>query len=167
MALLVDTVIEDHRWEALDLAATSERAAQATLRALGLGMQGFQISLMGCDDARIAVLNADFRGKPTATNVLSWPARDRASEYGGETPQPPAPGTDADPELLGDIALAYDTCIAEALAQEKTAEHHVAHLIVHAVLHLLGFDHEDEADATLMEGHEVRILASMGIPDPY
>ncbi|WP_309663794.1 rRNA maturation RNase YbeY [Tabrizicola sp.] len=167
MAQLVDTVTEDARWTAAGLDGLAERAARQALEALGFAPEGFQISLLGCDDARIAVLNADFRGKPVATNVLSWPSAERGAEFVGETPAPPTAGSLPEPESLGDIALAYDTCAAEARAQGKTMEDHVTHLIVHAVLHLLGYDHIEAEDAALMEGHEVRILATLGVSDPY
>ena len=79
----------------------------------------------------------------------------------------PKPGRNGLPEELGDIAIAWDTCAAEAMAAGKPMEDHVTHLVVHGVLHLLGFDHIDDADAAQMEGLEVRILASMGLSDPY
>jgi len=164
---LVETVIEDARWEAFGLPDLAERAGRATLAGLGLPVEGFQISLMGCDDARIAGLNADFRGKPMPTNVLSWPSEERAADTPGGMPDLPAPGDADDPESLGDIAIAWDTCAAEAAAAAKPMEDHVTHLVVHGVLHLLGFDHIDDADAAQMEALEVRILASMGLSDPY
>jgi probable rRNA maturation factor len=164
---LVETLIEDARWEAFGLPALAERAGRATLAALGLPVEGFLISLMGCDDARIATLNADFRGKPTPTNVLSWPSDERAAEEPGGMPDLPEPGDVEDPESLGDIAIAFDTCAAEAEAAGKPMADHVTHLVVHGVLHLLGFDHIDDADAARMEALEVRILASLGLSDPY
>jgi probable rRNA maturation factor len=164
---LVETLIEDVRWEAFGLSALAERAGRATLAALGLPTEGFGISLMGCDDARIAALNADFRGKPTPTNVLSWPSEERAAEAPGGMPDLPDPGDPDDPESLGDIALAWETCAAESAAAGKPMTDHVTHLVVHGVLHLLGFDHMDAADAARMEGLEVRILASLGLSDPY
>ena len=164
---LVETVIEDARWEAFGLAALAERAGRAALAGLGLPAEGFAISLMGCDDARIAMLNADFRGKPQPTNVLSWPSEERGAEFVGEEPEPPAPGSAAEPESLGDIAIAWETCAREAGEQGKPMADHVTHLIVHGVLHLLGYDHVEEEDAAVMEGHEVRILASLGVSDPY
>ena len=164
---LVETVIEDARWEGFGLDQIAERAARAALAGLGLPGDGFTISLMGCDDARIAVLNADFRGKPAPTNVLSWPSEERAAEFVGEEPERPEAGTEDEPEGLGDIAIAFETCAREAEEQHKPMPDHVTHLIVHAVLHLLGYDHVEDEDAVLMEGHEVRILASMGLPDPY
>lgn len=164
---LVDCVIEDDRWLGAGLEALAEAAARATLADRGLDPAQYEISLLGCTDARIAELNGDFRGKPTPTNVLSWPAEERSGGAEGAAPAPPAPG-DADwPESLGDIAIAYDTCAAEALAARRPLAHHVTHLIAHAVLHLLGYDHIRDGDAALMEATEVRILAAMGLPDPY
>jgi probable rRNA maturation factor len=164
---LVDTLVEDARWEAFGLAPLAERAGRATLAVLDLPAGGFQISLMGCDDARIAGLNADFRGKPQPTNVLSWPSEERAAESPGGMPDLPEPGNPDDPESLGDIAIAWETCASEAEAAAKPMSDHVTHLVVHGVLHLLGFDHVDDADAARMEGLEVRILASLGLSDPY
>ncbi len=161
--MLIETLIEDARWEAFGLAAVAERAGCAALAGLGLRADGYHIGLMGCNDARIAVLNADFRGKPQPTNVLSWPSAERGAEFAGEEPARPLPAEDS----LGDIALAYETCAAEALAQGKSMADHVTHLIVHGVLHLLGYDHIEDEDAALMEGHEVRILATLGIFSPY
>ena len=108
---------------------------------------------MGCDDARIAELNGDFRDKPQPTNVLSWPSEERGAAQPGAAPALP---TGPDPEL-GDIAIAYETCAREAAEQGKPMADHVTHLIVHAVLHLLGYDHIRDADATLMEATEVEI----------
>lgn len=167
MSDLVETVCEDARWEAFGLAPLAEAAARAALAGIGLAPAGFLISLLACDDARIAALNADFRGKPKPTNVLSWPSDERATEFTGEEPERPEPGTGDEPGELGDIAIAFETCAREAEEQGKPMRDHVTHLIVHAVLHLLGYDHVEDEDATLMEAHEVRILASMGLPDPY
>ena len=164
---LVDIVIEDDRWEAFGLEALSDRAVRAALLALGLGVDGFQIVVMGCDDARIAVLNADFRGKPQPTNVLSWPSEERGAEAPGDAPDLPEAGTAEDPEELGDLAIAYETCAREAAEQGKPMADHVTHLVIHGLLHCLGYDHVDDADAAVMEGLEVGILAKLGLSDPY
>lgn len=166
-APLVDLVVEDDRWDADSLHALAERAARATLSFLKLTTDGYEIVLLACDDARIATLNADFRGKPQATNVLSWPAWDLSSDLDGGPPEP-APDGDPDvPEPLGNIALARDTCLREAVEQGKSASDHLTHLIVHSVLHLLGYDHIRDKDAALMEETETQILASLGVADPY
>ncbi len=157
----VDVLIECPDWEALGLEPLAEAAAAATLAHLGLEAD-HEIALLGCDDARIAVLNADFRGKPQPTNVLSWPSEERGAETAGDAPLPPAAG-----EELGDIAIAYETCAREAEAAGRPLRDHVTHLVVHGTLHLLGYDHEDGRDAALMEGLEVEILATLGVADPY
>lgn len=164
---LVETVIEDARWDGFGLEALAERAGRAVLAGLGLPAEGFAISLMGCDDARIAELNGDFRGKPQPTNVLSWPSEELGADCAGEAPELPEPGAADDPESLGDIAIAWETCAREAEEQGKPMADHVTHLIVHGVLHLLGYDHVEDVDAALMETLEVRILASLGVSDPY
>ena len=159
--MTVDCVIEDPRWDGAGLQELSDRAAQSTFNHLNL--QGFEACVMGCSDDRIATLNADFRGKPVPTNVLSWPSDERGADVDGDVPLPPDP---TDPEL-GDIAISYDTCLSEATAAGKTMHEHTAHLVVHGLLHLLGYDHERDADATLMEGLETQILGKLGIADPY
>jgi probable rRNA maturation factor len=159
--MTVDCVIVDPRWDGAGLQELSDRAAQSTFNHLNL--QGFEACVMGCSDDRIATLNADFRGKPVPTNVLSWPSDERGADVDGDVPLPPDP---TDPEL-GDIAISYDTCLSEATAAGKTMHDHTTHLVVHGLLHLLGYDHERDADATLMEGLETQILGKLGIADPY
>jgi probable rRNA maturation factor len=160
----IDILIEDDRWVEFDLHDCAKRAITQTLQKHGFAQA--ELSLLACDDARIAVLNADFRDKPTATNVLSWPETDLSSEVDGGTPHQPVP----DPGgslALGDIALAFDSCAREAAEQGKPMQDHVTHLIVHGTLHLLGYDHIRDLDATRMEAIEVEILGNLGIPDPY
>ena len=160
----LEVTIEDSRWQRLEPLAT--RAIQAVLDHRDLDSDLCEISLLGCDDARIAELNAEFREKPVPTNVLSWPAEDLAAEIEG---QPPAePSADFTGEIaLGDIAISFDTCEREATEAGKRMDDHVTHLIIHGMLHLLGYDHIRDPDATLMEGVEVEILGKLGIDDPY
>ncbi len=163
----VDVVIEDDRWDAAGLHDLAQTAARATFAELGLRATGFTLCVMGCDDGRIAALNTDFRGKPSPTNVLSWPSQERGAEVAGAMPDAPQAGSTDDPDHLGDIAIAYDTCHAEARASGKLPKNHITHLIVHGVLHILGFDHIRDADGDLMEAVETRIMARLGLPDPY
>ncbi len=163
---LVEALVEDARWEALDLDALAERAARATLERLGLDPAAYEISLLGCSDRRIAELNEDFRGKPQPTNVLSWPSEERGAGKAGEMPHLPAP-TPPMPLSLGDVAIAYETCEREAREAGRPLPDHALHLLVHGTLHLLGFDHERDADALLMEGLETEILRGLGVADPY
>ena len=161
----VDVVIEDGRWEALDLPGLADRAAAATLGRLGLSAP-WDIALLATSDTEIARLNAEFRGKPAPTNVLSWPAQPLAPPAPGQPPPPPAPDATGEREL-GDIALAWETCAREAEIGGKPLADHATHLVVHAILHLLGYDHICDEDAALMEGLETEILAVLGLPDPY
>jgi probable rRNA maturation factor len=154
-APLVDLVCEDDRWEAAGIAEVAERAARAALAAADLPAEGREISLLAAGDARVAELNAAFRARARPTNVLSWPAAPQGRAQAGE------------PILLGDIALAYETCAAEAEAAGIPLADHLAHLVVHGVLHLAGHDHEDDAEAETMEALEAKALASIGVSDPY
>lgn len=160
--MTVDCMVEDKRWGDID--ALAQVATNAALERLGLEPSVFEISVLACNDARIAVLNEDFRGKPQPTNVLSWPSDERAAAIDGEMPPAPRPGKDAE---LGDLAIAYQTCEREAKDAGKPMRDHTIHLLVHGTLHLLGFDHERDRDATLMEGLETEILGKLGIADPY
>lgn len=166
--MCIDVIIEDERWAATGLEALAGRAARATLAHLGLPAQDDRITLLACDDARIAALNADFRGKPQPTNVLSWPSQERGAASDGGRPAHPEAGTQGpDDGSWGDIAIAFDTCAREAEDQGLGFADHVSHLVVHGILHLLGYDHIRDRDATLMEGLETAILGKLGIADPY
>ena len=162
----IDVLIEDRRWENISFAVLASAALEATFMHLGLNAEAVEVSLLACDDARISALNSEFRAKPTATNVLSWPAEDLAAQAAGG--QPLAPTVAPDGTLsLGDIAIAFDTCEREALEMNKPMTAHVTHLIVHGTLHLLGYDHLRDPDATLMQVIETEILGKMGLDDPY
>ena len=156
MALRVD----DDRWLAIGLEALAERALRGALDRADIGRR-HEVSLLATDDAAVAALNHEFRGKPVPTNVLSWPAEALATGRPGARPRPPAL------DELGDIALAYETCAREAASSGIPLRDHATHLIVHGLFHLLGYDHENDADASLMEGLESETLAQLGIPDPY
>lgn len=157
----IDILIEAPEWNAVDLATLAHAACDAVQSDLSLGQVVFSLSILACDDTRIAALNADFRGKPMPTNVLSWPTEDLIPDTPGALPPPPK-----DPEL-GDIALAFQTCAREAENAGKPMDHHITHLLVHGLLHCLGYDHENDPDAALMEATETRVLARLGVPDPY
>lgn len=143
---MIEVEVEDAAWtDAVpDAAAVTERAAAA---AQG-GVEGDLVILLTTDEA-VHDLNARFRGKDRPTNVLSFPAADSAFPH------------------LGDVVLAYGVCAAEAEAQGKTLADHLTHLTVHGVLHVLGHDHEVDAEAEAMETEERKILASLGVSDPY
>jgi len=155
----MDVILEDARWQALDLDAVAARALAAV--AARVGLDAAEAALLAADDARIAALNRDFRGKPTPTNVLSWPASVV------EPPALPAPDAPGAPVFLGDLALAYETCAVEAEAGGVPLADHVTHLIIHGLLHLLGYDHVEDDAGDLMEALEIDILATLDIASPY
>lgn len=136
-------------------------AAQATLALAGPSTP-VEIGVRLTDDSEIRVLNREYRGHDRATNVLSFGLADSA-----EARVPGLRGPQGVPELLGDVVAAYETCAKEAEEQGKSIADHVRHMVVHGVLHLLGYDHENEADAARMEKLERQILEQMGVPDPY
>lgn len=146
--LSLDVVIEDEAWTSLipDIETLIGRVLRHAASAEGVSGE---VVVLLTGDAAIQDLNARFRGKDAPTNVLSFPA-----------PESAAPA-------LGDIALASGVMTREAQAQAKPLEAHVAHLALHGFLHLLGYDHENEAEAAMMEALETKLLADMGYPDPY
>ena len=146
---MIDLEIEDPSWLAAepDAEALALAVAQATLAHIDF-TEG-AVTLLLTDDQTVRELNARFRQKDVATNVLSFPA-----------PQNPE-------RHLGDVALAYGVCAREAVEQGKPLAHHLQHLVAHGVLHLVGYDHETDAEADQMEGLERVILAGLGVPDPY
>lgn len=143
-------LVEDPAWDVLgDCEALGTRAVNAAFTG-----KPCTVSILLSNDAEIRQLNKQFRKKDKTTNVLSFPA----------SLMPVPPGEIAH---LGDIVLAYETVAAEAAASHKSLADHVTHLIVHGTLHLLGHDHEEDAEAEMMEQKERDILAKLGIADPY
>jgi probable rRNA maturation factor len=145
--ITTDLIVEESGWDALpDLAALCDRAFAA---AAAVQPAEGTVSLLLADDETLHQLNRDFRGKDKPTDVLSFPAHEM------DRPQ------------LGDIAVALGVSARDADAQGVSLADHLTHLLVHGYLHLLGHDHEEEAEAGIMEGLEIKALASLGIPNPY
>ena len=147
----IDVQIQSPLWDAEPAAAetvrTSIEAAAALVPAAG------EVSVLLTDDASVRDLNRAWRGLDKPTNVLSFPAAKPVNTPGGM--------------LLGDIAVAYETLAREAAADAKPFGHHLAHLVVHGFLHLLGYDHQTDSQADAMEGLERAALARLDIADPY
>jgi len=147
------------RWDELARSAAAAAIAESAFPQLADGPRAVEISLRLAGDEEVRLLNAQWRGKDNATNVLSFPMAE-----GTEL----AAATSTGPELmLGDIILAHGVCGREAEAKAVPIERHAAHLMVHGTLHLLGYDHADDTQAADMEAREVRALARIGITDPY
>ena len=142
----VTLMIEDKKWSAKrGLGTRLKKAAALASMQGGKGKAAFTILLS--DDKKLHALNITFRGKDKPTNVLSFPARQD--------------------DYLGDVAMAYGVTAKEARDQKKSFADHATHLVVHGVLHLLGYDHETARAAKIMELLEIRILSELGIGDPY
>ncbi len=153
-----DILIEDDRWISVSgLQDLIPDLAAESLLAASLSPESHSVSVALLSDAEVRGLNKAFRGKDAPTNVLSFPSP--AAMHAG--------GREGETLFLGDVALAYETVVSEAAAQDKTVFQHAAHLVVHGVLHLAGFDHDGDTDAERMETAEGAILARFGIPDPY
>lgn len=163
--VVLDTIPAWGRTEA-EWTAVADGAARAAISQTAHGEfltheATFELSIKLADNAEVQALNAVYRNKDKPTNVLSFPML------------PPdfmdaAALTDDGEILLGDVILAYETCAAEAAEKGISLDDHAVHLIVHGVLHLLGYDHEaHEQAAERMEAIEIRALASLGLPDPY
>ena len=141
---------EDAEWLA-------ERAALAALSAVWDPTDGpAELSVVLADDSLVQTLNRDYRGKDKPTNVLSF----ALTEADG-------PEVEDAPTLLGDVVLAWETLVRESAEQGKPLSNHLCHLVVHGVLHLLGYDHEVDAEAEEMERLEVEVLGTLAVPDPY
>ena len=143
---MIEVEIEDEAWIAAlpDAVAVVQRSAT-----VALGTVEGDVVVLLTDDAAVQEINARFRDRDQPTNVLSFPAAESAAPH------------------LGDLMLARGVCAAEAVAQGKTLADHLTHLTIHGVLHLLGRDHVDEAEAEAMEAEERTLLASLGVADPY
>ena len=137
--------------------AVIQRAITAAAESVVADVGEAELAVMLTDDPGISTLNNNWRGIDKPTNVLSFPA---LQPEGARKPG------DA-PPMLGDIAIAYETTKREADEEGKPFEHHLSHLAIHGFLHLIGYDHENDADAEEMESLETEILEQLGIPDPY
>jgi probable rRNA maturation factor len=154
----VSIEVEDTAWLSVPgLEALTRTAITAAISGSGIRLirDPFEIDILFTDDSTIRSINAEWRGKDAPTNVLSFPAPEDM----------PVPAGEVRP--LGDIVMAYGTIEREAARQGKPLPDHTAHLIVHGVLHLLGYDHEDDAEAGEMERLEIGILKGLGISNPY
>jgi probable rRNA maturation factor len=147
-------------WEARAIRAVNAAVSSGHAVALANAEAAIEVSLRFADDAEVQTLNRDYRQKDKATNVLSFPmhAPDDIAALAHST----------DPELmLGDVILAHGVCEREAGLRNISIEAHATHLIVHGTLHLLGYDHIDEGEAAVMESLEQKIMATLGLHDPY
>ncbi len=153
--IAVDLTVEAGDWPPEDaLVPIAEAAIAVAFAAIEAEVaEPAEVSMVFTDDARVRGLNRDYRGVDAPTNVLSFPAEAQAPGRFGP--------------LIGDIVFARETIAGEAAAGGLTVDDHLTHLMVHGFLHLFGYDHEVDEDATVMERLETAILARLGIADPY
>jgi probable rRNA maturation factor len=147
----VEIDVQSPLWDAQPDAESAVRAAIAA--AAALSTSGGEVSILLTDDSAVRVLNREWRGIDKATNVLSFPAPETMSKG--------AAG------ILGDIVIAYETLQRESADEDRDFLHHLTHLTVHGYLHLVGYDHQDDAQATAMEALESKIMMRMQLPDPW
>ena len=159
IALDADPDWDSSNWADLARMAATSAIAESAFPQLGSGQRSVELGVRLTSDAEVRALNAEWRGKDKPTNVLSFPMAE-ADELNDATPDGPE-------LMLGDIVLARGVCAAEAADKAISIEAHASHLMVHGTLHLLGYDHHDDAAASDMEAREVRALARIGIADPY
>ncbi|MEQ8319510.1 MAG: rRNA maturation RNase YbeY [Rhodospirillales bacterium] len=158
-SLSVDVEITNPAWRTMlaDPAAFCRDTLSAAFGFLDYPPRTYEVSVLLSDDAAQQTLNARYREKDSATNVLSFPSGESAENgFPDEIPLP-----------LGDICLAYETLVREAGAGRLSFADHFCHLLVHGMLHLAGYDHENDDDAEQMEMLEIEVLASMGVDNPY
>ena len=159
IALDADPDWDSSNWAELARRAATSAIAESAFPQLGSGARSVELGVRLTNDAEVRALNAEWRGKDKATNVLSFPMAE-PNEMDDASPDGPE-------LMLGDIVLARGVCVAEAADKAISIEAHASHLLVHGTLHLLGYDHHDDAAAIDMEAREVRALARLGIADPY
>jgi len=149
----IEVIVRSARWRKQPRAAAIVKTA-VLAAAKAVSTPRAELAIVLCDDSAIRALNRKWRGQNAPTDVLSFPA--------------PAPGKNqpASP-YIGDIVIAYETTAREAAAEGKPFKHHLAHLAVHGLLHLLGYDHQSDREAQKMERVERAILEQIAIPDPY
>lgn len=155
-AIDIAVIVDAPGWASLvdDPETLCRQAARSAVSAAGLGAMATEVSVVLTDDAAVAALNRDYRGKDGPTNVLSF-----------ADPAPVvAPGA---PRLLGDVVVALETTAAEAVRDRRPLADHLRHLVVHGILHLAGHDHHSESEAETMERLETAVLAVLGVPDPH
>ncbi len=153
----VEVIPRSSRWQKQKQAASIvKKAVSAAAKAVSTPTA--ELAIVLADDSAIRTLNRKWRGRDAPTNVLSFPASDEPRRGG----KPPAQSP-----YIGDIVIAYQTTAREAVAEGKPFKHHLAHLAIHGFLHLLGYDHENDREAEVMEALERRILKRLAVPDPY
>lgn len=163
---MIEFINESKKWGKKNSVVIANQAVNSTLVHLNLDPDKFEIAILACDNEKIQELNSNFRGINKNTNILSWPEKDLSPKVSGTMPMKPEP-INREPMFLGNLAISFEFIVKEAEKLNKDFYNHLYHLISHGTLHLLGFVHELELDAKIMENKEREILSKVGIVDPY
>ena len=163
---MIEFINESKKWGKKKSVVIANQAVNSTLVHLNLDPDKFEIAILACDNEKIQELNTNFRGINKNTNILSWPEKDLSPKVSGTMPMKPEP-INREPMFLGNLAISFEFIVKEAEKLNKDFYNHLYHLISHGTLHLLGFVHELELDAKIMENKEREILSKVGIVDPY
>ena len=163
---MIEFINESKKWGKKKSVVIANQAVNSTLVHLNLDPDNFEIAILACDNEKIQELNTNFRGINKNTNILSWPEKDLSPKVSGTMPMKPEP-INREPMFLGNLAISFEFIVKEAEKLNKDFYNHLYHLISHGTLHLLGFVHELELDAKIMENKEREILSKVGIVDPY
>ena len=163
---MIEFINESKKWGKKKSVVIANQAVNSTLVHLNLDPDKFEIAILACDNEKIQELNSNFRGINKNTNILSWPEKDLSPKVSGTMPMKPEP-INREPMFLGNLAISFEFIVKEAKKLNKDFYNHLYHLISHGTLHLLGFVHELELDAKIMENKEREILSKVGIVDPY
>lgn len=160
MSINFEFVPEYSSWDVEKLNKIAEKVSEATNTKLRLPKSA-SVAVLLCNNAKIQRLNKDFRASDKATNILSWPIENLRAASSGQLPN-----LAINPQL-GDLAMAYEVCFSESRLGQIPFRDHLAHLLLHGTLHLLGYDHMEDTDALIMEAIEIEVLAKMCISNPY
>ena len=163
---MIEFINESKKWGKKKSVVIANQAVNSTLVHLNLDPDNFEIAILACDNEKIQELNSNFRGINKNTNILSWPEKDLSPKVSGTMPMKPEP-INQEPMFLGNLAISFEFIVKEAKKLNKDFYNHLYHLISHGTLHLLGFVHDLELDAKIMENKEREILSKVGIADPY
>ena len=165
----INIIFKDKRWMKIPLEEIAKGALKLIADRFAAKENNFEISILASNDNEIKELNKNFRGTDSITNIISWPEQESQSRQAGHLPIK-MDKFKSDSEgiiFLGNLAISFERCSTEAKEKNTYFEDHILHLLLHGCLHLIGFDHQNESDATLMENIEIRLLSGVGIKNPY
>jgi probable rRNA maturation factor len=167
--MIINITFKDKRWVKIPLEEIGKGALKLIIDKFLGQDNNFEVSILASDDVEIRELNKNFRRIDSSTNIISWPEHETQLNQPGHIPDlvDKLKSGFEGLNFLGNLAISFDRCSIEAEEKNIHFEDHVLHLLLHGCLHLIGFDHQNELDANLMEDIEIRLLSGVGIKNPY